>query len=68
MIQNLINSNYLIKGGNVDTETDTYIGRIPSEDRGRNQGDTGQGTPDTDSKPAEAGREAWDRLPFTVFR
>ena len=50
-----------LKGGNVDTETDTYIGRIPSEDRGRNQADTGQGTPDTDSKPAEARREAWDR-------
>lgn len=38
------------------TQTDPHMGGMPSEDRGRNQGDSSQGMLNVDSEPPEAGR------------
>lgn len=55
----------LMKGGNLDTETDMHTGRMWCVDVGRDGGDafTSQGTPKMASKPPEAGRRAWSRFP-----
>ena len=53
----------LVKMGNLDTGTDTYILRMPSEERDRYQGDRSQGMLKTDSKPPEVGRAMEQILP-----
>lgn len=57
-----------IKRGNLDTEPDTHMKRIPCEDEGRDRGDAypNQGTPEIASKPPEAGAEAWNRSSLTA--
>ena len=56
----------LIRGGNLDT--DTHTGITPREQEDRDQGDasTSQGMAKMDSKPAEAGREVWNRFSLTA--